>query len=947
VPRARLGAATLACVLAGGVAAAAPPSGLTVETTASRDALRLVAAGIAAPVVADAGDHPSVLRVVGDLQADVERVTGVRPEQVTSEPRTSDVVIVGTLGRSRFVDALVASGRLDVTAVRGRWEASVTGIVRRPWPGVERALVIAGSDARGTIYGAYDLSERIGVSPWVFWADVPPRRSPQLYVTPGRAVRNEPVVKYRGIFINDEAPALAGWAKERFGGFDSRFYAHVFELILRLRGNFLWPAMWGSAFADDDRASPALADRYGIVMGTSHHEPMARAHDEWRRYGKGPWSYATNAETLRAFWTEGIRRVGAYENVVTLGMRGDGDEPMERQANVALLERNVADQRAILAREMGGREVPQVWALYKEVQEYYEQGMRVPDDVTLLWCDDNWGNIRRLPAAEERGRRGGAGVYYHFDYVGGPRSYKWIDTVPLPKVWEQMHLAWRYGATRLWIVNVGDIKPMELPFSFFLDYAWDPAAWPVERLPAYTREWAGRAFGPAHADAIAGMLDRYTRANGRRKPEMLEPTTYSLVHDGESERVVREYSQLAQEAEALSARLPADQQPAFVQLVRYPVQASANLHALYRAVGLNRLYAVQGRASTNRLAEEARALFRRDAELTAGYHALLDGKWSHMMDQTHIGYTYWNQPVRNAMPGVQELQVPQAAEMAVAVEGSEASWPGGPGAPALPPLNRFDGRARTFEVFDRGVERARFEVVPDEPWLEVEPRRGEGDTTVRVTARWADVPRGVDQGSVTVLGDDGARVVVRVPLFDPGPTLDALDGFVETNGAVAIEAEHYTRAVAPPGREWKTIPGHGRTLSGVTPWPVTEKAAAGTMRLEYRVHLFHDGPLEVAVHLAPTQKVQPGPGFRFAISFDDQPPQVQDVHADASPAAWARSVADGVTVVTSKHTLAPGPHVLTIAALDPGLVFQRIVIDAGGLKPTYLGPPESPGGGLL
>ncbi len=924
-----------------------------VDATASPGALRLVVDGLAAPIVVDSRDHASVLRAAGDLQQDVQRVTRVRPSLARdSRPVGADVVIAGTLGHSREIDELVRSGKLDVRELQDRWEASIIQTVAQPWPGVGRALVVVGSDARGTIYGIYDVSEQIGVSPWYFWADVPVRQREQLFVRAGRRVRSEPAVRYRGIFLNDEEPALGGWTREKNGGFNSRLYARVFELLLRLRANFLWPAMWGNAFFEDDPLNAQLAREYGIVMGTSHHEPMTRAHDEWRRHGEGPWSYATNADRLRTFWTEGIRRTAGYENVITLGMRGDGDEPMSREANVALLESIVADQRRILAEHRSAdlTAVPQVWALYKEVQEYYEKGMRVPDDVTLLWCDDNWGNIRRLPTPEERGRTGGAGIYYHFDYVGGPRSYKWLNTVPLPKIWEQMHLAYRYGATRLWVVNVGDLKPMEVPIQFFLDYAWDPERWPAESLPGYLRAWAEREFGREHASEVAEIVSRYTRFNSRRKPEMLAPGTYSLVDYREAETVVSDYRELARRAEAVHASLPAEARDAFFQLVLHPVRACAVLNDLYVTVGRNRLHAVQGRASANDLARTARDLFREDEALTRAYHELRGGKWNHMMDQTHIGYTYWNQPLRNAMPGVQEVQLPLAGEMGVAIEGSEASWPDwGPRQPVLPALDAYDRRPRYLEVFNRGQQPFDFSIETAEPWLRVDAGQGsvERERRVLVSADWDGVPAGTTTGSLAIAGPNGVRVVVKVPVSNPpSPRPAELRGFVETDGCISIEAEHHSRAVAPPGRKWQTIPGFGLTLSGVTAFPVTAEASlpsATGMRLEYELHLFHDGPVSVHAYLAPTQQFRPGPGLRYAVSFDDETPQIVDVHADGSLAAWEKAVADGVMVRSSNHVLArPGPHVLKFWTVDPGLVLQKLVVDAGGVRPSYLGPPESP-----
>jgi hypothetical protein len=594
--------------------------------------------------------------------------------------------------------------------------------------------------------------------------------------------------------------------------------------------------------------------------------------------------------------------------------------------------------------------VPQVWALYKEVQEYYEKGMRVPDDVTLLWCDDNWGNIRRLPTADERGRAGGAGIYYHFDYVGGPRSYKWLNTIPIPKIWEQLHLAHAYGASRLWAVNVGDLKPMELPIQFFLDYARRPEAWPLERLPEFQRLWAEREFGPEHAAEIAEIVAAYTRWNGRRKPEMLEPRTFSLVNYREAETVVADYQALAARAEALADRLPSGARDAFFELVLYPVKACANLLDLYVTVGRNRLYAVQGRTSTNDLAERARALFREDARLSREYNeTLAGGKWRHMMDQTHIGYTYWNQPVANALPGVQEIQPADGAAMGVAIEGSEGSWPGGGGpAPRLPPLDPYTTQPRFIEVFNRGLAAFAFHADASDPWIHVDPDSGTVERSLRllVSVDWSRAPTGGSSGSLVVSGPDGAEVTVEVPLRNPGTSpIEGAARFVEGDGYVSIEAEHYARAVAPPGRSWARIPGFGRTLSGMMTRPVTAATlgpAPDGMRLEYEVRLWSSGTFSVDAYLAPTQKFQPGPGMRYAISFDDETPQVVNVHADTSLAAWEKEVADGVKVLRTRHVIpAAGDHVLKYWALDPGLVLQKLVVDTGGLRPSYLGPPES------
>lgn len=942
---------TLAVVTGAGVSAGhALGTDQLVSSSPSAGAFPLVAEGRAAILCTAAADFPGVRRAAADLGADLERVTGVRPAVSDAPPAGPFAVVIGTLGRDPRIDQLIAAGKLDVSGIRGRWEAFLIQVVTSPFPGVDRALVIAGSDKRGTIYGIYEVSEQIGVSPWYWWADVPVRHQESLFVAARRCVDAGPVVKYRGIFLNDEAPALTGWTYEKFGAFDHTFYTRVFELILRLRGNYLWPAMWPPrTFNADDLRNPALADEYGIVMGTSHHEPMMRAHDEWRRAGQGPWNYDRNETALREFWRGGVERVKNYESIVTVGMRGDGDEAMAEKTNVALLERIVADQRTILQKVTGRppAETPQLWALYKEVQGYYERGMRVPDDVTLLWCDDNWGNIRRLPTTAERARPGGAGIYYHFDYVGGPRNYKWLNTVPITKIWEQMHLAAEYEANRIWIVNVGDLKPMEFPIEFFLTYARHPDRWPYARLGEYARAWAAREFGDGAADEVAALINGYTKLNGLRKPELLAPDTWSLVNYDEAARVSAQWEDLVARAESLQTRLPFAAHDAFFQLVLYPVKASANAHALYVAAGRNRLFTLQGRVAANSEAARVRAAFAADEQLAVRYHALGNGKWNHQMDQVKFGYTFWQQPELEATPAVSEVRPRAAAAMALAIDGSEKSWPSyNPGPAVLPAINALQRNVAGVELFNRGRAPFTFRATADQPWVVVQPASGKVDETLRVTlgADWTRVPPKTTRATITFEANTGEKLTVEIPAENPDTS--TTHGFVEVDRQIAIEAPHFDRAVNGAGVEWQSLPDFGRATGGVTTFPVSvgpQPVGPGSPHLEYDVHLFSTGELTVELQCAPSLDFQPGEGLQLAVSFDEAAPQVVRLDTWATLQTWEKSVADGVRRVLTKHRIdQAGPHVLKIWRVSPGVVLERIVVDAGGVRPSYLGPTETP-----
>ncbi len=610
-----------------------------------------------AVIYADAADFSLVKKAAALLQQDIEQVTGKKVAIITRLDKPyKNIIAIGSIERSGLVKELVEKKKLSVSSLTGKWEAFQLKTITSPFGHVDNILVIAGSDRRGTAFGVFELSKQIGVSPWYWWADVPVVKKNEVYINTGISISDEPKVKYRGIFINDEAPALSGWSKEKFGGFNHLFYEKVFELMLRLKANYLWPAMWGNAFYYDDSLNIKSADEYGIVIGTSHHEPLMRAHEEWKYFGNGrKWNYDSTQAGLKEFWRGGMQRAW-NEKIVSVGMRGDGDEPMSRETATALLERIVKDQREIIADVTGkpAAETPQLWALYKEVQDYYDKGMRVPGDVTLLLCDDNWGNIRKLPKLDEKPRKGGYGIYYHFDYVGSPRNYKWLNTNPIPRVWEQMHLAWEYNARQIWIVNVGDIKPMEFPISFFLDYAWNPDKIGPGDLKKYTEQWCTEQFGSQYAKDIADITSKYLKFNSRRKPELLDANTYSLS-GGEFETVVEEYNDLLKKAEVINNKLSKEYKDAYFQLVLHPVKACATLNELYYNVARNRESYRLKFPGTNEYADKAKQLYINDSLITFEYHQLKNGKWNHMMSQTHIGYTYWQQPPQQKMPDVKYL----------------------------------------------------------------------------------------------------------------------------------------------------------------------------------------------------------------------------------------------------------------------------------------------------
>ena len=614
---------------------------------AEGDALSLKGAGISA----DDREHSCVKRALQSLQKDYQMVTG------NSLSPTGTTIVVGTVGVNKQIDQWVRQGQLR--DLKGRREKYIIKTIGDQ-------LVIAGSDKRGTVFGIYELSQQMGVSPWYWWADAPVARHADLYVKRGEYTDGEPAVDFRGIFLNDEAPCLTSWVKNTYGTNygDHRFYERVFELILRLKGNFLWPAMWGWAFYSDDPENSKTADEMGIIMGTSHHEPMARNHQEYARHRGdwGPWNYQKNQQRLDQFFREGIERIKGTDDIVTIGMRGDGDEAMSEDADTRLLQRIVENQRKII-KEVTGKpasKTTQVWALYKEVLDYYDKGMRVPDDVIMLLCDDNWGNIRRVPPLTPH--KGGWGIYYHVDYVGAPRNTKWLNVTQTQQMFEQLSLAYDYGIQRMWILNVGDLKPMEYPIQLFMDMAWNPKTYTQQTVTDHTRRFFSSVLSGFAAEEAASIYNQNCKYMARVTPEMLDAKTYN-VQTGEWRQVADDYLRLETRALRLFDDIPAEARDFYRQTVLFPVQAMANLYDMYYAQAMNHYLAAKNSPDANEWAAQVARCFRRDSLLCHYYNKVMSGgKWDGMMTQKHIGYRSWNDDfARDMLPRTTTVAAGQPA----------------------------------------------------------------------------------------------------------------------------------------------------------------------------------------------------------------------------------------------------------------------------------------------
>jgi hypothetical protein len=934
--------------------------------------------GTTADLYVDTNDWAGLKHAVDNLKSDINLVASVSPTiRNSASGLSSNAVIIGSIGKSTIIDDLISKGTLDVSEIKGKWESYIIKVVQNPVSGVSQGLVIVGSDKRGAIYGVYRISEIIGVSPFIYWADSVPFKQKTLLIPGDTIVQGEPSVKYRGIFLNDESPALSTFVKQ-FGsvstqgsaGYNHNFYTKVFDMILRCKGNYLWPAMWNNAFWIDDTQNPILADEYGIVMGTTHQEFLVSSDKEWSWANKGSWNYLTNKQNMIDFWTKNVAARKNFENVYTMGMRGQNDQAIlpsgSDQENIDLLNQVVQVQREILTQVNNNiSTVPQMVTLYKEVEEFYYKGWNkiIADDVILVLCDDNHGNLRSLPTAANRNRTGGFGMYYHFDYHGSPRGYRWINTSPAEKTREQMMMAYNYGIRKLWIVNVGDLKPNEVSIEYWFKLAYDVKTWGTLDGPErFYKQLAEREFGAEHADEVANILHTNLQINNIRKPEIVSYHTFHATKFDESTTLLNRYMAASTRAQELyDSSIPTDQKNAFYFLVLYGTRASANVFKLMIYLGLNKEYATQGRYIANWYSSEAQAALDQDNKEMSYMNKEIDnGKWNGFGAEYHIGQTTWDPRTSQfSFSGdfaLSSVSNTAGAEMIVIPRYASGSSAGKKtGTAVLPTFHSFAEETHYVDIANTKNGSFTFTATPSASWIKLNQTSGTVTTQVRleVSLDWANVPSG-GAGTINITGNSATVTVnVTADVFNATVVLPTKT-YIETEGYVSILSKNYANSVAASdGAKWQILPNYGREESSVKVQPDQldshRTPGSNAPYLEYNVYITTPGDIDIVTQWAPT--TGPDPDYltrlRYGISFNNDsiqtihtmPPDFKVVNEGGN--SWAAGVENAVRTATirdggicySKHTVsAAGLYTLRVYMVDDGLVLHKILVGTKSLE---------------
>lgn len=956
--------------------------------------------GQATSILIDANDAKVVTIAANLFVGDVLNVTGKKPTIVTEKPSTANLLIVaGTLGQNQWVDQLVADKKVDVRAIQGKWESWSVQVIDKPFSGIKKALVIVGSDRRATAYGILELSRQMGVSAWEWWADVKPEKRTNITLHIQNKTYGSPSVKYRGLFLNDEDWGLQPWAAKTFepetGDIGPKTYAKVFELMLRLRANLIWPAMHSCTkpfyYYPQNKQ---VADDYAIVVGTSHCEPMlCNINAEWNSKTMGEWRYDNNAETIRNVFEKRTHESAPFENIYTIGMRGEHDSPMNAvelapDDQIKLLEQVITDQREILRKETGKSPstIPQAFIPYKEVLDYYQQGLKLPNDITLMWTDDNYGYIRQLSNPDEQKRKGGAGIYYHASYWGRPHDYLWLSTTSPALIWEEMEKAYQLNARDMWVLNCGDIKPLEYNIELFTDMAWDMAQFPSSQsVKNHQQQWLAAKFGSAMALDLTNLMTEYYQLCYIRRPEFMawsqtEPTNkpgqteLNQLHYGdEVTQWLNNWEKLGEQANTLYAQTPINQKDAFYQLVYYPVTGASLMNQKWLYRYKNERAAAQGRASAIDFAEKSAAAYRQIVTETDYYNnQLANGKWKHMMSMEPRHMPVFSQPVASVPPAAAKN------ELGLALEGYDMEVNhliDNDFSDVLPVFNVYLDNVYYIDVFLKGQGELKWKAVPKADWIKLSHtegvltnKPGQREQRLWVSIDRSKVPAGTDKKEAPlghdyqlippgykvnsaidfICGDSVASIGVSA--FNPKiEELKNYQGFVEDKGYVSINAENYTRKSNGTMAQWQTIEGIGYTGKVMTALPYSAPSnvdvptvVKNSPCLEYDFYTFNFGQANVYVQAVPTHPFYEGRGVRCAVAIDEAEPVVIDFQTVGRSDEWKQNVLKNAAVKPGKQLVfAPGKHTLKVWMVDPGVMIDQIVVNLGGWQGSYAFPSET------
>lgn len=918
-------------------------------------------------LVYDTLDHKTIHIAVNLLAQDIEAVTGTRPKvSPLLEKAIGNVIIIGSVG-SRLINDLANQKKVVTEQIKGKWEVYGLNTIHNLIPHVNQALVICGSDPRGTAYGVFDISQRIGISPWYWWADVTPQRKEKLVLPLLNFVSKSPSVKYRGIFLNDEDWALQPWAAKTFepetGDIGPATYAKIFELLLRLKANLIWPAMHPctKAFYHYPQ-SRIVADDYSIVVGSSHAEPMLRNNiDEWDKEKMGDYNYATNQQAVYRYWEERVKESKSFQNIYTIGMRGIHDSNMEGASSmsekISLMEKIFNDQREILANHITKDVtlIPQAFIPYKEVLDIYDKGLKIPEDITIVWPDDNYGYIHRLNNDQERKRSGGSGVYYHLSYLGRPHDYLWLESTHPMLVWEEMSKAFHSGCDRIWVANVGDIKPLEYTMQLFLDMAYNiqpfdsPSA-----IKNHLQQWLDNIF-EGQGVALADLRWEYFSLAFERRPEFMgwsqtEPTRPTQLtaynhfsYNDEAQQRLDRYQKLSQKTDMIRNMISPARRDAFYELIYYPVHCAEFINQKFLHNDKASYYAQQHRASASDHAAMAIRAYDSIQIETNYYNTVLaNGKWKYMMSAAPCG-----RPVYKRV--IPAPDAPTGNGWGICLEGYNNQSPtNNMYGKELPLFYKGTNNKYFIDLFLTGTQTVSWKATTSHRWIKLNNTTGalKNESGLRgrrmwISIDWRKIPAGKSpEGSVVIEGGGNKFVV---PVVIAGQQPDTKNIFYEQNGYISMFGEHYSRSSGTGKFFWKITDGFGYTgkvvqLTSKESVADTDSVAAS---LEYDFRTNTQGNAIITIYCIPNHAFNEHHKLRLTVGIDNQEPTLHDYRTFDRSETWKQNVLSNNARVPVTIPVTAGMHTLKITALDPEIIIDRITIDMGGLQPGYSVIPET------